>query len=265
MTGIDRLPTATATPARLRAFQATRRPQQLVKTIQTAFGNLTIEGRLGQVHADLMECVMFLSETSRVKDGRLEIVVDPHKIRCAMGDKGCKYSASTIKTLEKDLRKTLLDIETPHHKIMGGIVERIVESKLVRADRRGWSSSKNRNLQCWIFTLEWTALVQSDMPRFYNPTPLCRIKHGSVSAIARHVLTHQHQPRGGWKLVGLMAAAGVERQASKVWREVKESAGLLAEVGIRIEGDRVFLATPAPLLAAPAPFSNYFSHSGPIF
>ncbi|ADL54854.1 hypothetical protein Galf_0818 [Gallionella capsiferriformans ES-2] len=93
MSGIKRLPTTTATPVRLCAFQATRRPKQLIKTIQTAFGCVTVDGRLGQAHADLMECVMFHSEQHRIKDGRLEVVIDPYRIRRAMGGGRSTYSA----------------------------------------------------------------------------------------------------------------------------------------------------------------------------
>ncbi len=266
--GIDRLPTTTATPIRLQIYQSTRRPKQMLRIINdTGYKNfsLTVEGRLGQVHADLLECVMYLSETSRIKEDRLEVVVDPYRVRCAMGEAGSKYSASTIRALEKDFRRALLDLDTPQHKIMGGIVERIVESKLVRADRRGWSSAQDRPLHCWIFTPEWTALAHSDMPRFYDPRPLCRIDHGAVAAIARHVLTHQHQPRGGWKLGRLMMAAGVVRQPSKVRREFEESEALLAEMGIRLEHDRVFLVASAPSLAASAPFGGELSRIGLIF
>lgn len=265
MIGTKRLPTTTATPVRLCAFQATRRPQQLIKTTKTAFGSLTIDARLGQAHADLMECVMFFASDSRVKDERLEVVIDPHKVRRAMGVEGSKYSASSIKTFERDLLRAVLDIETSNIKISGHIVDKIVASKIVRCDRRAWATGDDRQLQCWIFSEEWTEIVKSDMPRFYDPSPLCRIEHGSVSAIARHVLTHQHQPNGGWKLDGLMQAAGVERRQDKVRQEMRESADTLAELGIFIDGDRIKMSAPAPSASAPAPFFSENVRTGPIF
>ncbi len=201
------------------------------------------------------------------------VVVDPHIIRRAMGggEYKRKYSASSIKNFEIDLLRAIIKIETPQHKIAGHIIDKIVESEVRRNDRRAWADEESRALQRWIFSEEWTALVQSDIPRYYDPRPLCKIENGSVAAIARHVLTHQNQPNGGWKLAELMKAAGVKRQASKVLREVKENEGLLAEVGIGIQigihgsGSRVFLAAPAPTLAAPAPILDEFSRPGPNF
>lgn len=265
MSGTKRLPTTTATPVRLCVFQATRRPQQLTRTIQTVFGSLTIDGRLGQAHADLMECVMFFSADSRIKDGRLEVVVDPHRIRRAMGEEGSKYSASRIKAFERDLLRAVIDIETQKHRVSGHIVDKVVASKIVRCDRRTWTDGQKRALQCWIFSEEWTELIKSDMPRFYDPSPLCRIEHGSVSAIARHVLTHQHQPNGGWKLDGLMQAAGVERRPDKVRQELQDNAEALSDAGILLDGDRVKMSASAPSVSAEAPFFPENVRRGPIF
>lgn len=250
MTGTNRLPTSTATPIRLCVYQATRRPKQSVRILQTAFGILNIDGRLGQAHADLMDCVMFCADQHRIQEGRLEVIVDPYRIRKAMGG-GKQYSAEQLTTLERDFLHTILTVETPKIKITGHIVEKIVEAKLTKSDPRCWAEGK-RNLQVWVFSTEWTRLVQNDIARYYNPMPLCRIDHGSVAAIARHVLTHQYQPNGGWHLEGLIKAAGVERQASKVRQEMQESSDTLAELGICIDGDRLILAAPARPIAAPA-------------
>jgi len=263
--GIEHLPTATVTPVRLCAFQATRRPKQLVKTINTVFGSITIDGRLGQAHSDLMECVMFHAERSRIENGRLEVIIDPYRIRMAMGGGESKYSSEQLDLLSKDLTKAMLETDTPTVNIKGHIVEKIVEAKIKKTDRRAWTAECDRNLVCWVFSQEWTTLIQADIARYYDPAALCRIDHGSVAAIARHVLTHQHQPNGGWKLDGLIEAAGVERQHSKVKQEVQNNAEVLAELGIRISGDRVFLAAPAPSLAASAPFIPGFSRTRPIF
>jgi len=215
-----------------------------------------IDGRLGQAHADLLECVMFFCEKSKIKEGRLWIVIDPHKIRRGMGNGRSKYSASSINNFELDLLRVVISIETPKHKISGHIVDKIVESEVCRNDRRAWADDEKRALQRWIFSEEWTALVQSDIPRYYDPRPLCRIEYGSVAAIARHVLTHNYknQPNGGWKLAGLLKAAGVNRRADKVRHELMCSSDLLKELGIRLDDDRIFLSAQAPSVSAQAPF-----------
>lgn len=238
-----KLPTSTVTPIRLCVFQATRRPVQAIRTVATAFGSLTVDGRLGQAHADLMECVMFCAEKHRIENGQLQIIVDPYRVRMVMGG-GKQFSAEQIKTLRRDLLKAIMTIETDDFRVHGHAVEKVVVSKLTKPDPREWATGE-RHLEAWVFSKEWTELIKDDIARHYNPTPLCRIDRGGVAAIARHVLTHQHQPNGGWKLGALAKAAGVERRADKVRRDMQDNAGALAELGIHIEDDRVFLATPA--------------------
>lgn len=275
-TSIDknRLPTSTAAPTRLCLYQATRRPQLGTRTVQIEkIGSMTVTGRLGQVHANLMECLMFLAECHKVKDNRLQITVDPFKLRKAMwGGKERKktslrknqpiYSAEQMLLLESDLQAAVLVTDSKTMQVRGRIVEQVRESKATHSDSRKWLlAGEGRKLQVWVFSVEWTKVMLSDVGRFYDPRPLCRIEHGSVAAIARHVLTHQYQPNGGWKLEGLMTAAGVERQASKVMKEMAEDIEELRELGIVISAGRGFLAAPATQLAAPATQTPIFSRT----
>ncbi len=261
MTSIERLPTSTATPIRLCAYQPTRRPIQAIRNIEIVYGTLTIDGRLGQAHADLMDCVMFLCDKHRIHNDRLEVIVDPYRIRKALGTAN-QYSADQLAKLQRDLLQTILTIETPRLKISGHIIDQFIQSKQLKADRRSWSSGQ-RHLQVWVFSQQWTLLMKQDISRYYNPIPLCRIDSGSVAAIARHILTHQYQPNGGWRLDGLIDATGITRQLSKVRNELDENAGALNELGIQFRDDRLSLATPARLIATPARQINRFSHTRP--
>lgn len=242
---LDNLPTSTVVPIRVCAYQATRRPTKIAeqKTI-TAFGTVSVTGRLGQAHADFLDCAMHCSDKHRIDSvGRLQLLVDPHKLRMAMGGGENKYSAEQMKVLKNDLLQAILNIETPTFKIAGHIVDDIREAKGVDAeDKRRWAGSGTRQLMVVIFSEHWTKLINGDVKRYYDPTPLCRIEHGSVAAIARHALTHKCAPNGGWKLEGLIKAAGVQRQASKVKKEIQESLVALAELGIGLDGDRIFLS-----------------------
>lgn len=52
----SRLPTSTVAQHRVRLFQPTRRPKaQGSQMVKTNFGMVTVTGRLGQGHADLLE------------------------------------------------------------------------------------------------------------------------------------------------------------------------------------------------------------------
>jgi hypothetical protein len=214
-----------------------------VKSIEPGFNKATVEGRLGQAHADLVDCVMCYSMENRIHNGKLEIIIDPHKLRMAMGG-GKQYSAEQIEVLENDLLKAILTMHTKiFNKVRTHIVDRIIDSYKTKLNPL---NATQRKLRCWIFTEEWTKLILNDVAKYYDPKPLCRIEYGSVAAIARHVLTHQFQPNGGWKLEGLIEAAGVKRQASKVKNELTESADELANLGIKIVNDRIFLSRTRP-------------------
>lgn len=245
-----RLPTSTATPIRLCVYQPTRRPKQITKTFETAFGSLTIDGRLGQAHADLMECLMFCAEKHRVNNGRLEVLVDPYSLRKSLGSTG-QYSASQIKILRTDLHKAILTIETTEIECHCHIIEKVAVSKITKPDPRSWVTGE-RKLEYWVFSQEWTELINKDIKRYYNPIPLCGIDAGSVAGIARHILTHQHQPNGGWKLEGLMKAVGIERRIDKVRQELISNEDALAELGIVFDGDRLKMSTPARSTSASA-------------
>ena len=247
---LNRLPTSTATPTRLCVYQPTRRPKQVMKTIETAFGSLAIDGRLGQAHADLMDCLMYGADQHRIRDGRLEILIDPYSMRKALGSSG-QYSASQIKVLRADLQKAILTIETEEIECHCHIIEKVVVSKIAKPDPRSWITGE-RKLEYWVFSQEWTELINRDIKRYYDPLPLCGIEAGSVAGIARHILTHQFQPNGGWKLEGLMKAVGIERRIDKVRQELISNADVLAELGIVFDSDRLKMSATARKMSAPA-------------
>ena len=259
-----RLPTSTATPTRLCVFQATRRPKQITKTIETSYGSLTIDGRLGQAHADLMECLMYFAEQHRIRDGRLEVLIDPYSLRKSLGSSGHQYSASQIKILRADLQKAILKIETENIECHCHILEKVVVSKICKPDPRSWMTGE-RKLEYWVFSQEWTEIINKDINRYYNPLPLCNIEAGSVSAIARHILTHRFEPPGGWKLAGLLKAVDVARIASKVRQELINHADVLAELGIKFDGDgdRLRLTATARKVSATARKSNQVFRNRP--
>lgn len=98
----DNLPTSPVTPIRLCAFQATRRPAKADELeIVTAFGEVTVTGRIGQSHADFLDCVMHHREGRFWGEGnRLMVRFDPHELRMAMGGGDVKYSAEQMKVIE---------------------------------------------------------------------------------------------------------------------------------------------------------------------
>lgn len=109
----DNLPTSPVTPIRLCAFQATRRPAKVDELeIITSFGEVTVTGRIGQSHADFLDCVMHCKEKRGMAEGqRLMVLFDPHELRMAMGGGEVKYSAEQMRIIEKDLLSAILGIK----------------------------------------------------------------------------------------------------------------------------------------------------------
>jgi len=261
-TSIDKLPTATALQSRLNIFQSTRRPQHLKMTLkQTKFGSSVVNGRLGQSHADLLDCVMFFREDFKIIERRLHVAVDPYRIRKSMGGGKSIYSASGRDGLVTDLKNAELITENSRFEITGRILEKTMKSRFKKEDKRKWGNYGERALEVWVLSVEWTELIKNDIGRFYNPLPLCLMKEGAVAALARHVLTHQHMPGGGWKLDGLMMAVGVERRFDKVRKEMLDNSELLGQMGITFDfnSGRVKMVAAA---TSPAAAATDFNESG---
>ena len=239
MTITGNLPTATAHQIRCQVFQPTRRPGYQNKSIATSWGTANVEGRLGQTHADTIEAMMYHAEKSRITEGgRLQILVDPHKVRMSVGG-GKQYSYSQIwKVLLKDLKKAVVEVHNPKMgiKAMGSIIDEVVESP---AERVNPLTGKQRHL--WRVTLgpAWTQLIQEDLALYYDPMPIARLSNGVSQAVARHVLTHRREPQGGWKLEELLHSVGAAGRTRDRRNELIEDAVDLAKLGIEINGDRV--------------------------
>lgn len=232
------LPTTTANQIRCQVFQPTRRPVTLrKKEIATAWGTAIVEGRLGQGHADVLEAIMYNAIKFRLIDDRLQLLVDPHKIRMsAGGGKQCSYEQLWV--VMKDLKKAVIELHIPKKrlKILGGIIDEVADSESTRVDPR---TNKPRHLWCITLNKAWTELVGRDIPRYYDPLPIAKLTNGISQAVARHILTHDQPPKGGWKIKELLITVGATGRPWKRKAELLDDANILAEIDIKINGDRI--------------------------
>ena len=86
-------------------------------------------------------------------------------------------------------------------------------------------------------------LLQKDIWRGYDPTPIAQLRHGISQAVVRHVLTHTNVPHGGWTLDGLIRVVTGDvlgQQLRDRRREVREDSEKMAVAGVVIAGDRVY-------------------------
>jgi len=203
-----------------------------------------VDGRLGQVHADTIEAIMYNALDKRQMDGRLQVLVDPFRVRRSVGGGG-QYSYSHIwDVLLKDLKRAVIELWIPaqHLKVLGGIIDEIVEIPVTKRDPL---TGKGRHF--WRVTLgkAWTKLMQEDIRLWYDPEPLADLTNGISQAIARHVLSHKIVPQGGWKLDNLIQiVTGGSGRLRDRRKEVMADAKKLLLVGIVVSNDRVNKASP---------------------
>lgn len=246
-TSDDRLPTSTAHQARLQLFQPTRRPEFVHRVVQTSWGEAVVSGKLGQGHADFVEAVLrsnthweFVGQEPK---RRLKVGCDPYRVRLSMGG-GKKASHDQMMTVARELRSTSIDLRytdaagTKRHTV-GGIVDDVDYSDKRVANPLGG----DRALLEVTFNAAFVKLLDGDLRLYHDPTPYARLRTGIAQAVARFIITHRTTPNGGFKLETLLDAVGVgaSAQARKDRRrELRSDAEQLAELGILLDGDRVF-------------------------
>lgn len=242
------IPTTTAHQARLQLYQPTRRPTWQERVITTAWGTATVRGKIGQVHADIIEAICRHAEDYRVvpATGHLQILVDPYRVRVTVGG-GTPYAKDTLWAMLRELREVSITLEVPnqHIKILGGILDRVEESPATRINRL---TGKPRQL--WRVTLDpaFAAILREDLQLHYDPAPLARIETGVAQAIARHIMTHRDQPAGGWlidSMIELVGAGGNSQTMRNRRRDVHNCAETLREVGIHIVDNKLTRELPA--------------------
>lgn len=244
-------PTSTAWQARVILYQPSQRPQELKgQWMKTSFGCCRVTGRLGQRHADIVETILYVAEKRReISDGGIELLVDPAKVRRMLSD--AQYSYGRIQKLLIDLRVATVEIITPALEkcgefIIGGLIDHVVPSPETRADPL---SGGRRRLWRVRLGLALVMLLEKDFHFYYSPGPIAQLQHGISQAVARHVLTHKHDPLGGWYMDTLIMAVCGEGTSNMTLRNyrrrLKEDAGKLLEIGIEINSSRIKRVTTA--------------------
>ena len=203
------LPTTTAHHSRLQLFQATRHPTFCTREVHTPWGSGTITGRLGTMHAQLLELYLFLCERVRdLESGGQQLLVDPYPVRRGMAGGEGQYSAEGIKVLVRDLRGATFQLDMRGGGwLVDGIIDRIAESPKRRYDPL---TRTERSLTRVDITPTYRTFLDADLPLHYDPIGLARLRHGISQAVARLALSHRDQPRGGWSLDALIAAVGAD-------------------------------------------------------
>jgi hypothetical protein len=199
-------PTTSIIPARIRIFQPSQRPTaRHGDWIETAWGRVRVSGRLGQRHADAYEAIRHTALDSRARDGQTDLLVDPARVRRTVGR---HYSYSTLWKLVNEIMRAVIEIDAPGVRGLGHLIDSVTES----SKKLAYDPLTGGERTLWVVRLGLAAhaLDERDLPLHYDPAPVARLQHGISQAVARHVLSHRAEPRGGWALDGLIVAVAGE-------------------------------------------------------
>lgn len=253
-----RFPTSTVHQSRVQLFAPARRPVDEIRQVETPWGTATIKGRLGQGHADVLEAMCHFATAWRKNesDSTIELLVDKYQVRkSAAGGKA--GSGEQLDRVIQDLLDVSVDLKVTIAReilrVKGHLVEEVAWSEKKRIPSKGKIGfGRQRNVARPYLVVRFgrvaSALLETDLRLYYDPTPIARLRHGVSQAIARHVLGHKDQPRGGWKLDRLFKAVGADdpKKLANRRREVRrDTPGLLA-LGIVVADERVSLARSSP-------------------
>lgn len=235
--------TTTAHQSRLQMFQPTRRPKHSMITIETTWGTAKVHGRIGQGHADILESIFWNAEQHRMlPDGRLQMLVDPYKLRMSAG--GDKLSGAQLEKLIKELMAVVIDmrVKSTGLRCLGHIIDTVVESKIDAPTRPGAMGGFERKMLKVDIPESFMQLMMGDVQLRYDPAPISQLTTGVAQAIVRHIRTHKHEPAGGWTVDGLIEVVGAGKTAKEMRDrrgDLKEDAGGLKELGLLLEDGRI--------------------------
>lgn len=236
--------TTTAHQARLQMYQATRRPKNKKREIDTPWGSAVVIGKLGQAHADFVESVFYNAEKSReLENGAVQLLVDPYKVRTSVGG-GKQYSYEALHAISIDVMAAVIDLKVYETglDVIGHIFDEIDKSPMTRPNKL---DGGERHMWRVTVSKAFVELMRHDLKLSYNPMSLAKIETGVAQAIARLVMTHtvKEDNDGGWYIDTLLKQVGID-PAKKTdmrnrRREVRNDADNLAEIGIIVDGEKI--------------------------
>lgn len=238
--------------SKLPVFQPTRRPSQIrQQCIETAYGSVTITGKLGQGHRDVLDAVMACAEGGKTVNGQLSVLVDPYQLRkmVSIGHDGGLFPYAHIRRLLRDMRMAEVDMVMPalNLRVIDGILASIEESHITKESQpwefqakpdemtRPMLPNGHRPMLTITFGKNWTRMLATDLPVAYRLPIIIAMRHGASQATARYCLSHQevHDTMDGILVkIGYDPDSKTPRAVQKVKAELRQDAEALAALGV---------------------------------
>jgi hypothetical protein len=240
---LDDLPVSTVHQARLQMYQATTRPKMITETFNTKWGTVKVTGKIGQVHAGLMEALITSADRIRELDsGRIQLLVDPYKVRIlTYGGKQGSYER--VWAMLHDLMGVVIEFDVPGRNLraLGHILDSVEESPFMVLKRNPLTGEQR---PMWRVTIAdaFVKIMGMDLALHYDPKPIAKLTTGIAQAVARHVATHRSAPNGGWHIDGIIQAAGGGRTVKQLQNQradLKNDQEGLKALGLTVEDGRL--------------------------
>ena len=238
-------PVCVAHESKLPVFQPTRRPSRVrQQRFDTAHGSVTVTGKLGQGHRDVLDAIIACAERSKVDDGRLGVLVDPYQLRkmVSSGRDGGMFPYDHIRRLLRDLRTAEVDMDMPalQLRVTDGILADFEESAITK-EPEPWefqtTSGSPRPMLKVTFGKNWTSMLAMDLSVVYRLPIVIGMRHGASQATARYCLSHRevHDTLDGILVkIGYDPTGKTPRAVNKVKAAIHSDAEALAALGVTI-------------------------------
>ena len=242
---LEKLPTTTASQIRTRIYQATRRPVHLTSSIiLTNFGVVSVTGRLGQVHCDVMESICYCAEGLVVmEDGRYKLLVDLFNVRnnARVGGEMLHRMIVELMSAVVEVRKSTSITDCIR---MGHLIDFAGHATNSRGEVLTRKNPLGGLRPLWRVELGKASTDLFDFDKIklhYDPYDIAQMRHGVSQAVIRHALTHSVIPHGGWFINTLIESVcgPISKQKLKNRRsELRDDASNFVKLGFRIVGEK---------------------------
>jgi len=250
---------ATESQNRLPMFEASNKPRQGIRSFKGRHGEVTVEGRLGQIHKNLLEAILWKKElhsyihtdqtigNGKIKVKYLKVLFDREKVRKFLAQGKGKYSKQRYKILLDDMMRTILTLNVRGETMRGPLVIDLYDSPVAKPiNTKSPIIPKQVKLTTIVFGSVITTLLDNELKFNYNPKKLLALNSGVSQALIRYLATHKNHPPAGYHLKELAKDLDCPIERAEwydIKRALKRDAETLETLGIVInfERERLFV------------------------
>jgi len=217
----------TETLNRLPVFQPTLKPMFQERSFENAYGRITVIGRLGQSHKNLLETILYKRKVYKsYKDAKgnrhFEVLYDEYEVRRYLS-RGTTYSQERYQELIEDMKQAYIEIETKELTVRGKfIADKTFSSKYSKLTKSNLPGLKDQEIPYAVLVLGdvLNTLISKELTFPYDPKPITQLSSGVSQAVVRLIKTHKNHPKAGYHLKPLIEGLTGNVEGQK-WYNIK--------------------------------------------